>query len=199
MSYSMKQSILFMLLLSTTPQATSKTSRSTKKSNYYEDLACHCINFTEAPANARQRSIRYKAKKFSKLSPMHDITQQLQDLLADLKAYYAMIDSVQGYTVQVYVGSSRKLAFQIKNKLHTNYPYLNPEVQYKQPNFTVQIGRFLDRLEAYKLYVPIKAIMSHAIIRPTYFPNQPGIFYPNYSLLPEASINKDQHTAIPSA
>lgn len=169
--------LLSLLLLVTAAKATGLASRKTRQRSYTEDLARHRIKFAPTQVDTTPKPAKkYKAKKLTKPLPTQDITQQLHDLLVDLKAYYAMTDSVQGYTIQVYVGGSREQAFQARHRLYTCYPTLNPEVQYKQPNFTVRIGRFLDRLEAYKLYVAIKAMMPQAIIRPAYFPSEPDIF-----------------------
>ncbi len=87
-----------------------------------------------------------------------------------------MSEAIPGYTIQVYIGGSREMAFKMRNLLYEHYPSFHPEVQYKQPNFTVRIGKFLDRLEGYKLYLAIKKLIPQAIIRPTYFPNEPDIF-----------------------
>ena len=160
----------------TTATSTNSTPRRKfKKRSYIEDLSSHRIKFTLPHAESKTKQ-KHKANKPISIAPIHDITKQLNDLLVDLKAYYKMTDSVQGYTIQVYAGGSRDLAFKARSRLYTHYPTSKPEVQYNQPNFTVRIGRFLDRLEAYKLYAAIKKMMPHAIVRPAYFPNEPGIF-----------------------
>lgn len=163
--------------MTTATSAHSTPRRKFKKRSYTEDLSPHRIKFILPHAESKTKlEQKHKAKKPIRIVPVYDITKQLHDLLVDLKAYYAMTDSVQGYTIQVYAGGSRALAFKARSRLYKHYPTNKPEVQYNQPNFTVRIGRFLDRLEAYKLYAAIKKMMPHAIIRPAYFPNEPDIF-----------------------
>lgn len=169
--------LLLLLFMTTTTNVDSKPRSKFKKRTYTEDLSSHRIKFTPPHAEPKTKPRqKHKAKKPISITPIHDITKQLHDLLVDLKAYYAMIDTVQGYTIQVYAGGSRDLALKAKNRLYTHYPTSKPEVQYNQPNFTVRIGKFLDRLEAYKFYAALKKMMPHAIIRPAHFPNEPGIF-----------------------
>jgi len=169
--------LLLMLGLLTTTRAYGIPRGKFHKRGYTEDLSSYRTKFTSLAPKADPKPIQQcRAKASTSIIPTHDITQRLQHLLADLKAYYAMVDSIQGYTIQVYAGGSRELAFKARNKLYTHWPTFKAKVHYKQPNFTVQIGRFLDRLEAYELYAAIKKMMPQAIIRPAYFPNEPGIF-----------------------
>ena len=161
-----------------------------KTKAYTEKLSAHRMQFL-SPSHevAPQAIIKLKSKKNKPITAVSDITQQLHDLLVDLKAYYAMNDAIQGYTIQVYAGGSRETAFKMRNLLYMHYPLYCPEVHYKQPNFTVRIGKFLDRLEAYKLYIPIKKLVSQAIIRPASFPNEPGIFQsPSFELMQTDTI-----------
>jgi hypothetical protein len=110
-----------------------------------------------------------------------------------------MKETIEGYTIQAYAGGSREMAFKICDLLHIHYPSLNPEVQYKQPHFTVRIGKFLDRLEAYKLYIPIKELIPQAIIRPAHFPNEPDLFNPmNISNLSQNAMQEPDELLIRS-
>lgn len=167
---------LFLLFIILFIHPLSTTQGKVHRSKYREDLARHRVKL---PTRSQ---IHIKPKNHSKrtlttrLQPKHDITQELNALLQDLKAYYAMLDTVSGYTIQVYIGRSRAEAMQIKQVLDTYYAPLQPEINYKQPCFTVRMGSFLDRLEAYKMYVDIKSMMPQAIVRPAYFPNKPHVF-----------------------
>jgi len=145
---------------------------------YSENLAYHRTKFS-APAMTSNNDYvvqKLKQKKSHHISFEHDITSQLHELLADLKSFYEMTELIPGYTIQAYTGANRQLAFQVKDKLCSLYTHLHIEVQYKQPNFSVRVGRFLDRLESYQLYVSIKKDFPQAIIRPTEFPNNVNTF-----------------------
>jgi hypothetical protein len=165
------------LLTSVLLLVTTLHSASAKLKPYNENLGVHRIHFFSPITKADLFQIQnVKIKKNNFLVTTHDITQQLHNLLADLKSYYAMNEFISGYTIQAYAGGSREQAFKVRNLLYTHYPAWNPEIQYKQPHFTVRVGRFLDRLEAYKWYIPIKNLIPQAIVRPAYFPNEPHLF-----------------------
>lgn len=146
---------------------------------YVESLSAHRTKFPNITLEHEATKFpRLKIKKKLIFPIEHDITEQLHELLLDLKSYYEMTESIPGYTIQAYTGSNRQLAFQTKDKLSEHYPHAAVEIQYKQPNFMVRIGKFLDRLEAYEFYVGIKKMFPQAIIRPTQFPNKADIFDP---------------------
>ncbi|OJW68910.1 MAG: hypothetical protein BGO68_03960 [Candidatus Amoebophilus sp. 36-38] len=154
-------------------------ARPSDTETYIENLSIHRTKFPNMMVeNVPPQFQKLKIKKKLIFPIEHDITQQLHELLLDLKSYYEMTESISGYTIQAYTGSNRQLAFQTKDKLSEYHPAFDVEIQYRQPNFTVRIGRFLDRLEAYEFYVDIKKMFPQAIIRPTQFPNKADIFNP---------------------
>lgn len=160
------------LLIGTCPDCEAGVS-----AGYAEDLSAHRTLFaTPLEAYRPLQRLKHRSKRNSSLIVGYDITSRLQQLLLDLKAYHEKATSIAGYTIQGYNGTNRQLAFQIQEELCVHFDYLNAEVQYRQPNFTVQIGKFLDRLEAYPLYLRIKKFLPQAIIRPTWFANRAGIF-----------------------
>ncbi len=145
--------------------------------DYTEDLSKHRSIFT-APATDVEPPLhkKHKPKKKKHLTTVYDITPQLEALLLDIRAYHEMTKTIAGYTIQSYNGTNRKKAFQIQAQLQDACYPLKAEVKYKQPNFSVEIGVFLDILEAYPLYFRIKKRFPQAIIRPTAFPNTENLF-----------------------
>jgi len=147
-----------------------------------EDLSKHRIDFPLEQEISDQsyfnqtKKTKKKPKKF--ITPTHDITHRLSILLMDLKHYYAMTPFIKGYSIQAYAGTDRKQAYKVKEKICLHYPQVYIELLYKQPHFIVQVGRYLDFLEAYPLYIPIKKMFSKTIIRPCQLPNQPNLFQP---------------------
>lgn len=144
---------------------------------YTEDLSKHRSVFPAPVADAQPpQHLKYKSRKKKHLTTVYDITPRLETLLLDISAYHEMTKTIAGYTIQSYNGTNRKKALQIQVQLHdTCYP-LTAEVKYRQPNFSVEIGAFLDILEAYPLYFRIKKCFPQAIIRPTRFPNKENLF-----------------------
>lgn len=146
------------------------------QSTYSEDLAVYRKEFQITQQSAEGLSKKWSKKKPTHITPIHAVTNQLDYLLKHKKRASEQIKQVLGYTIQVYAGGSRDAAFRTKNKLHTHYSALNPEVKYDLPNYTVKIGKFLDKLEAYAVYAAIKKHMPQAIIRPISFANKPNFF-----------------------
>jgi hypothetical protein len=124
----------------------------------------------------RKSSQTTQKKKPAYNTPIYAITDQLDSLLARKKAVSKQAKYVQGYTIQVYAGGSRKKAFKLRNDLYTHYPTITPEITYDAPNYTVKLGRFLDTLEAYPAYAAIKKHIPQAIVRPIYFANTSEAF-----------------------
>ena len=144
---------------------------------YIEDLAKHRSVFSTPVADAQPPQHRkYKARKKKHLTTVYDITPRLETLLLDISAYHEKTKTIAGYTIQSYNGNNRKKALQIQAQLHDAFYPLTAEVKYKQPNFSVEIGAFLDMLEAYLLYFRVKKRFPQAIIRPTAFPNTENLF-----------------------
>jgi hypothetical protein len=189
----MYRALFITLILFLTSNLYAKPHTSGTQGIYVENLSAYRIKFgsiTTEVAPSTFQKIKFKKKLVFPIE--HEITQQLHELLADLKLYYEMTEYIPGYTIQVYTGSNRQLAFQIKDKLAETYPNLDVEVQYKQPNFTVRIGKFLERIEAYEIYVGVKKLLPQSIIRPTYFPNRIDTFH---TLYPASTTDSDQDIA----
>jgi len=60
-------------------------------------------------------------------------------------------ETVYGYRVQIFFGSSRQAAFAAQEKFREEFPELRTYITYTEPNFKVQAGDFRTRLEAEKL------------------------------------------------
>lgn len=148
-------------------------STKTQRSTYEEDLSKHRQPFKTVTQDTSQDAQHWADQKQAPRGSLQAVTEQLDDLLVRRKLASKQIKRVSGYTIQVYAGGSREAAFKARNKLHTHYPTLQPEVKYVLPNYTVRVGKFIDKLEAYTVYAMLKKHMLQAIIRPISFPNTP--------------------------
>jgi hypothetical protein len=173
--YPTRRRVYLALLLFAT--ATAGTWRKDKpRSTYSENLATHRRTFEVATSTA-PKPVPIEHKKISAhMVPIDAITDQLEYLLARKKAVSEHIKYVHGYTIQVYTGGNREEAFKIRSRLHTRYSTMTPWVSYDLPRYTVRVGRFLSKLEAYPAYAAIRKHMPQAIIRPICFPNRPYMF-----------------------
>jgi hypothetical protein len=146
------------------------------QSTYSENLAKHRKKFKAAKSAVKKPVQPTHKKKPTHITSTHAITNQLDYLLARKKEVSEQIKHIQGYTIQAYAGGSRDVAFRIKKQLYTHYSAIEPEVVYDLPHYTVRIGKFLDKLEAYPAYAAIRKRMPQVIIRPISFVNKPHIF-----------------------
>jgi len=170
-----KRFISLILLLLVTVTAGTWSKKDTQ-STYRENLAKHRKRFKAAKSAVKEIGQTNHKKKPTHITPTHAITDQLDYLLARKKVANEQIKHIQGYTIQAYAGGSRDVAFKIKNKLYKHYPAIEPEVTYDLPHYTVRIGKFLDKLEAYPAYAAIRKWIPQAIIRPISFVNKPHVF-----------------------
>ena len=72
--------------------------------------------------------------------------------------------SIPGYRVQVYFGSDRKKANEIKTGLLQKHSDLPAYVMYQQPHYKVRVGDYRTRIEAYKLSRQLSAEYPSAFI-----------------------------------
>jgi len=180
-------SLIFLLLVTVTAGTCCKKDiQSTYRGTYRENLAKHRKRLKAAKLAVKEIGQINHKKKSTHTAPTHAITDQLDYLLARKKVANEQIKHIQGYTIQAYAGGSRDVAFKIKNKLYTHYPAIEPEVTYDLPHYTVRIGKFLDKLEAYPAYAVIRKWIPQAIIRPISFVNKPHAFVNK----PHAFVNK---------
>ena len=73
---------------------------------------------------------------------------------------------MDGYVIQVYSGTNRKEADSAQVKMNTLFPELEAKQNYRQPNFRVRGGKFIDRLEANRIYNEVKKEFSRALLIP---------------------------------
>lgn len=65
-----------------------------------------------------------------------------------LKEINSSKQSMPGFRIQIYFGSLRSKANELRAKFAARFPELNPVVSYHQPNFKVRAGDFRTRMEA---------------------------------------------------
>lgn len=73
---------------------------------------------------------------------------------------------VDGYVIQVYSGTSRQDANDAQFKMSELFPDLDAKITYRQPSFRVKGGKFIDRLEANRIYNDVKNEFPRALLIP---------------------------------
>lgn len=69
-----------------------------------------------------------------------------------------------GFRVQVYYGSQRSKAMEIRTEVLKKFPQSAAYIIYQQPNFKVRLGDFKTRLEAMKLLDEVRHDYGQAFI-----------------------------------
>lgn len=64
---------------------------------------------------------------------------------------------IDGYRIQIYSGSNRTIANQVKAAFLTEYRVERAYLIYNQPYFKVRVGNFRSKTEALKLYTALRA------------------------------------------
>lgn len=75
---------------------------------------------------------------------------KLDMVVNKLKEINGKKQTMPGYRIQVYFGTQRSRANEIRALYNTHYPDIPANVSYNQPNFKVRAGDFRTRLEAQK-------------------------------------------------
>lgn len=96
----------------------------------------------------------------------HAVTDKVDGILDSIYSENLSRGFVDGYTIQVYSGIKREDALNVKKKMTQSLPDLSSDVEYRQPNFRVRSGKYLNRLEAQKDYLVIKKYFPNAIVIP---------------------------------
>ena len=73
---------------------------------------------------------------------------KLNQSVAKLKDINTGKQTMPGYRIQVYFGSQRGKANELRAKFNSRFPEINAVVSYQQPNFKVRAGDFRTRMEA---------------------------------------------------
>ncbi len=136
-----------------------KQTGSTSKS---EDLSFYRPRYADAVTQANNQDER-KDTVFRE--PTQDITAEVDKTLAaaysNEKGNYMM-----GYTIQVYSGTSRDRADYRKSIVYQIIPDARPKIDWNAPNYKVRVGRYVEKLEAHKIYTKIKKEIPQAILIP---------------------------------
>ena len=141
-------------------------------STYQEDLTGLIPEVAESDYVARSSSTESDEKSPSDsllVEPTMDITFRLDSLLDTIAVNDQRKRYVQGYTIQVYTGSSRSEANEAQSLVYRLLPGSKPTMSYDLPNYKVKVGRFLHRIQAQKDFVHIRKRFPNAILVPQQF------------------------------
>lgn len=72
--------------------------------------------------------------------------------------------TVRGYRVKIHFGTEKNQAHEIKEKFVEKYPDVPSYVRYDQPFFSVKVGNYRTKLEAYKFLKQIQNEYNQAFL-----------------------------------
>ncbi len=158
--------IFFILILAMRCGIATKSTTSTE--DYREDLTVF-----RPPVIANEDSGVETKDKDDQIEipqePVWDITYKLDSLLDSISVNNQKQKYIQGYTIQVYTGSSRKVANNVISEVYGILPGKKPKITYDLPNYKVKVGKFYHRLEAQRDFAAIRKRYINAILVPQQF------------------------------
>jgi hypothetical protein len=135
--------------------------------NAYTDSLKSVIEGTETSNNIRPNPETPSLS--ADVNTTYDINEVLDEFLEEVSEHNAENNTYQGYTIQVYTGSSREKANEAKNAVYDLLPDANPAISFDPPNYKVKVGEFTDRLEAQPVFAKLKGKFPVVLIVPERF------------------------------
>lgn len=131
---------------------TKSGSSTTRFDDYSENLAESRITFSELPA------VEIPEVSTGPVAPGSGsaVDQDLDQAMASYSRTKSEEPYFSGFTILVYSGLDRDLAFKTRNDLYSSVPDIRAEMQYQQPRYLVKVGKYINRIEALYLFGKIK-------------------------------------------
>ncbi len=104
------------------------------------------------------------------LEPRHNVNGQVDAVLDSIDRIHLANGLVDGYTIQLYSGTQRDEALNVKRQMIQAMPELDADIQFVQPNFRVRAGKYLSRFDAHKDDMAVKRLFPNAIVIPERIP-----------------------------
>ncbi|HET9052843.1 MAG TPA: SPOR domain-containing protein [Cyclobacteriaceae bacterium] len=163
--------VLVALVMVTGCKPTGQTTTTTpQEGKYSEDLSSLRPKIEEQPTDSGTAPDKIKRDPKAQVEAQFTVNKQLDAVLDSIDMINLSRKSIEGYTIQVYSGTNKDDALNVKKQLTLSVPNLTSEVQYEQPNFKVRSGRYYTRLEAQKDFNQIRKFFPAAIVVPGQIP-----------------------------
>lgn len=88
----------------------------------------------------------------------------LDSLIEKVKETNSIHKTIKGYRIQLFSGTERNNANEVKTRFLKLYPQLNAYLLYNQPYYKIRVGDFRTRLDAEVAYQKIKNVFDECII-----------------------------------
>ena len=88
----------------------------------------------------------------------------LDSLIEKVKETNSIHKTIKGYRIQLFSGTERNNANEVKTRFLKLYPEFNAYLLYNQPYYKIRVGNFRTRLDAEVAYQKIKNVFDECII-----------------------------------
>lgn len=162
----MRTLLLFVCALFLAGCASHISTTSTQTGKYSEDLSGVRPKAETQRDDSAVQPQTNERKQTVYVEPTHAVNKQLDEVLDSISSVNLSQKYVDGYTIQVYSGTKREDALNVKKQLVISFPEMESDIQFQQPNFRVKVGRYLQQLDAQKDYMALRRAFPNAILIP---------------------------------
>ncbi|MCG8474259.1 MAG: SPOR domain-containing protein [Cytophagales bacterium] len=148
-------SVLLVLLEACAPQ------KQLRRTSYSEDLSSYLPNLQAEAAKVEMKHKPSLDSVREERAPIGTINESLEKQY-EIFAMRNIGKASTYYSIQIYSGEDRGRANAARSKLILNFPHLRPVLQWQSPIYRVRVGRFYDRLDAYKMLSEIRKVFPLA-------------------------------------
>lgn len=130
-------------------KATGKISGSDSYANYQETITISLPEYPDYNSRANESEPVVGSSELSVNGQLNELRSRIYEKNKS-EAYYS------GYTVLVFSGLDRNLAFKTRDDIVSLFPDLKPEMQYQQPRYLVKVGQYEYKIEAQRVFSQLK-------------------------------------------
>ncbi len=138
---------------------------SSSTADYDEDVSSFRPAIEQGEAEKQDAVVDTKEEKGPYVAPTHDINGEMASLMDSIITHNRE-KTYRTYTIQVYIGRSREEANKIREKIYRVLPDERPQLTYRQPSYKVTVGKYFDRVDAYKTLNMLKETFPGALLVP---------------------------------
>ena len=129
----------------------------------------HRTKYTTAPDTTSANKADL-TRDYSEITPENDVTRELNTILDGTDELRKDINTVDGFTIQVYAGNDTDEARKAKGMALAILPDEYVNLFYDEPSFKVKVGQYFTRSEARENYPKLKQKFPTALIIPDKIP-----------------------------
>ena len=116
----------------------------------------------ESSSSSVEETVAISNKKYSE--PKLDVTKSLNQTLDSVFVKNKQIKYAQGFRVLVYSGTDKLQINQIKQKVYKAFPEIELYNIFKQPEYRISFGDFIDKIQANNYLTKILPVIPNALI-----------------------------------